>query len=123
MKQTVERVAYPFTFIFKREDGEWSALACEVDVASCGSSVDEARDGLKEAVELYLAYMIENGLRDQVERRVPSADLAEFCQGEHQVEHYALIVDIIQRPAIHPSAMEFVHYGLNPIDCRYALAL
>jgi predicted RNase H-like HicB family nuclease len=120
--ETAERVVYPFTFLLKRGDNEWSALACEVDVASCGSSIDEAREGLKEAVELYLSYMIEHGLRDEVARSVPPKDLAEFCQGEHTVEYHALIVDIVARPAVHLTRMEFVRSELAPADCRYALA-
>lgn len=122
MGQTAERVVYPFTFIFRREDNEWSALACEVDVASCGSNIDEARDGLKEAVELYLSYMIEHGLRDQVARPVPSDDLAEFCQDECKIEYHALIVDIVTHPVVRLVGMEFVRSELAPANCRYALA-
>jgi predicted RNase H-like HicB family nuclease len=120
--QTAERVVYPFTFVFKQEDGQWAALACEVDVASCGSTLEEARDGLKEAVGLYLAYMIEHGLRDQVARPVSREGLTEFCQGEHTVEYHAAIVDIISRPVVRLSSTQFVRSELAPADCRYALA-
>ncbi len=122
MGQTAERVVYSFTFVFKQEDDAWSALACEVDVASCGSSIEEAREGLKEAIELYLSYMIEHGLREQVERSVPHDDLAEFCQGEYTVEYHAAIADIIARPTIHLTGTEFVRSELSSADCRYAIA-
>lgn len=122
MGKRAERVLYPFTFIFKQEDTEWSALACEVDVASCGSSLDEAREGLKEAVELYLSYMIEHGLRDDVARPVPDDDLAELCQGKHIVEYHAAIVEIMTFPALHLVGTEFLRSELTPADCHYALA-
>ena len=121
MGQTAERALYPFTFIFTHEDSGWCALACEVDVASCGGNIDEAREGLKEAVGLYLSYMIEHGLRDEVARPVPHSDLAELCQGEHVIEYHAAIVEIITRPAIHIGT-EFLRSELTPADCRYALA-
>lgn len=122
MGQKAERVVYPFTFVFAREGTEWSALACEVDVASCGGSIDEAREGLKEAVGLYVSYMIENGLRDELARPVSKEELAELCRGEHEVEYHAMIVDILPRPAPQPVSMEFVRSGLTPADCRYELA-
>jgi len=122
MGQTAERLAYPFTFLFRREGKQWSALACEVDVASCGDTLEEAREGLKEAVELYISYMLENGLRDKVARPVPREDLAEFCSGKHEVEYYAMIVDLVPRPAPHLLEMQFVRSELAPADCRYALA-
>ena len=117
MGQTAERALYPFTFIFKQEDTEWCALACEVDVASCGSSLDEAREGLKEAVELYLSYMIEHGLRDEVARPVPQDALAELCQGKHIVEYHAAIAEIITRPALRLITTEFLRSELTPADC------
>jgi predicted RNase H-like HicB family nuclease len=119
--QTTERVVYPFTFVFTQEDGEWSALACEVDVASCGSSLDEARKGLEEAIELYLGYMIGHGLSSEIERPVPRDDLVELWQGNPTIERHALIVDIITYPVVQLSAMEFVRSALTPADCRPAL--
>ena len=41
------------TAIFTREDGEFVALCPEIDVASQGASVEEAKSNLKEAVELF----------------------------------------------------------------------
>jgi predicted RNase H-like HicB family nuclease len=117
-----ERAVYPFTFVFKQEGEQWAALACEVDVASCGSTLDEAREGLQEAVELYVTYLLEHDLRDQVARPVPAEVLAEFCQGGHRTEYHSLIVDIVTRPAAHLKRMEFVPSQLEPADCRHLLA-
>ncbi len=41
------------TAIIEKEDNGYVALCPEVDVASQGNSVDEARDNLKEALELF----------------------------------------------------------------------
>lgn len=41
------------TAIIEREDTGYVALCPEVDVASQGNSVDEARKNLKEALELF----------------------------------------------------------------------
>lgn len=43
-----------FTAIIEREDGGYAAICPELDVASQGQSVSEARANLKEAVELFL---------------------------------------------------------------------
>ena len=43
-----------FTAIIKREDDGFVALCPEVDVASQGNSVEEARSNLQEAIELLL---------------------------------------------------------------------
>jgi predicted RNase H-like HicB family nuclease len=119
--QTPERVLYPFTFIFKQEDSAWCALACEVNVASCGNTPDDAREGLKEAVELYLSYMIEHGRRDEIARPTPKEDLAEICQGDYVVEYYAALVDITTQPVFHLGT-EFLRSELTPANCDLALA-
>jgi predicted RNase H-like HicB family nuclease len=43
-----------FTAIIQREDDGFVALCPEVDVASQGNSVEEARSNLQEAIELLL---------------------------------------------------------------------
>ena len=41
------------TAIIEREEDGYVALCPELDIASQGASVDEARDNLKEALELF----------------------------------------------------------------------
>ena len=41
------------TAIIEKEDGGYVALCPEVDVASQGETIDEARNNLKEALELF----------------------------------------------------------------------
>lgn len=45
---------HQLTAIIEREDDGYVALCAELDVASQGSSVEEARRNLAEAVELFL---------------------------------------------------------------------
>ncbi len=43
-----------FTALVQREGDGWVALCPELDVASQGESIEEARANLREAVELFL---------------------------------------------------------------------
>jgi predicted RNase H-like HicB family nuclease len=43
-----------FTAIIEREDDIYVALCPELDIASQGETVEEARDNLVEAIELFL---------------------------------------------------------------------
>jgi predicted RNase H-like HicB family nuclease len=43
-----------FTAIIEKEDNMYVALCPELDIASQGNSVEEARTNLKEAIELFL---------------------------------------------------------------------
>ena len=54
------------TAIIEREGDGYVALCPELDVASQGDSVDEARDNLKEALELFF----ETASPTEVERRL-----------------------------------------------------
>lgn len=54
------------TAIIEREDNAYVALCPEVDVASQGATVDEARTNLKEALELFF----EHASAEEVHRRL-----------------------------------------------------
>ena len=54
------------TAIIEREDDGYVALCPELDVASQGASVSEARDNLKEALELFY----ETASSDEIQRRL-----------------------------------------------------
>jgi predicted RNase H-like HicB family nuclease len=47
-------ISHDFTAIFNCEGDLWTALCPELDVASQGSTIDEAEANLKEAVEGFL---------------------------------------------------------------------
>lgn len=56
------------TAVIEREDDGYVALCPEIDVASQGGTVDEARANLREAVELFL----EAASADELAGRLPS---------------------------------------------------
>ncbi len=68
-----------FTAIIEREDDGFVALCPELDVASQGETIEEARRNLQEAVELFL------------ETADPS-EVEERLQSEVYVTHFALAV-------------------------------
>ena len=55
-----------FTAIIEREDDDYVALCPELDIASQGESVAEARNNLKEAIELFL----ETASTDEIQSRL-----------------------------------------------------
>ena len=56
------------TAIIEREGDDYAALCPELDIASQGTSVSEARDNLKEAVEMFY----EAASADEIQRRLYS---------------------------------------------------
>jgi predicted RNase H-like HicB family nuclease len=68
-----------FTAIIEREDDGFVALCPELDVASQGETIEEARRNLQEAVELFL------------EVADPS-EIADRLHSEVYVTHFALSV-------------------------------
>ena len=63
-------MARQLTAIIEREDGGYVALCPELDIASQGTTVAEARENLKEALELFFetaaATEIEHRLHEEV---------------------------------------------------------
>jgi len=57
-----------FTALVQREGDGWVALCPELDVASQGETIEEARANLREAVELFL----ETASSAEVEQRLHS---------------------------------------------------
>jgi len=55
-----------FTAIIEREDDTYVALCPELDIASQGESVSEARNNLREAIELFL----ESASPDEIKSRL-----------------------------------------------------
>jgi len=59
-----------FTAVIEREDDMYVAISPELDIASQGSTVEEARDNLIEAIELFLEVAdpseIEGRLRNEI---------------------------------------------------------
>ena len=57
-----------FTAIIEKEDDEFVALCPELDIASQGESVEEAKSNLQEAIELFL----EHASAEEVSNRLKS---------------------------------------------------
>ena len=66
------------TGIIKKEGRQYSALCLELDVASCGDMQEEAMKALRDAVETYLQYMVEERREDEIYRPVPLETLKGF---------------------------------------------
>jgi len=67
-----------FTCLVKKEGAQYASLCIELDIASCGTTKKEAVDGLKNAIETYLEYMISVNREDEIYRPVPMNELKDF---------------------------------------------
>ncbi|MBC8234079.1 type II toxin-antitoxin system HicB family antitoxin [bacterium] len=70
------------TCIVKPEENQFSALCLELDVASCGDTEEEAIDSLKDAIETYVVYMLEEGRERELFRPVSLTALRDFLTEE-----------------------------------------
>lgn len=59
-----------FTAIIEREDDGFVALCPEVDVASQGDTIEEARQNLREAVELFLEKADPSEIEDRLHSEI-----------------------------------------------------
>lgn len=66
----VKTVQRQFTAIIEREEDGYVALCAEIDVASQGETVEEARKNLIEAVELFLEHASPQEVRDRLNSEV-----------------------------------------------------
>lgn len=57
-----------FTAIIEKEDDMYVSLCPELDIASQGKSIEEARENLKEAIELFL----ESASPSEIQERIHS---------------------------------------------------
>jgi predicted RNase H-like HicB family nuclease len=78
--------------IIKEEEGGFSSLCIDLDVASQGETVEEAKQMLAEAVEGYLEVSIENSL--SILRKVPDSDNPEFTDPENIVERFKIKTEL-----------------------------
>lgn len=79
-----------YTCLVKREGNQYASLCVELDVASCGPTKRAAVNGLKDAIEAYLDYMIAEGREDEIYRPVPMQELRTFLFPENMTEERAL---------------------------------
>jgi len=74
------------TCLIKKEGSQYSSLCLELDSASCGDTKEEAMNSLKDAIDTYIQYMIEENRQDEIYRPVPLEDLREFLVGEIETD-------------------------------------
>ena len=69
--------------LIEKENGLYSALCLELDVASQGKNVEEAKKNLQEAVEVYLEDVLESKEEnDFLPRPAPRAEWIKFFKAE-----------------------------------------
>ncbi len=83
---------FTFVGVILKEDESYSSLCLELDVASQGATVQEAKDALIEAATLYLESAIESNLPYM--RPVPQEEDPRRVSPEQVVEIFPLKVDI-----------------------------
>ena len=57
---------HQFTAIIEREDSMYVALCPELDIASQGETVEEARKNLKEAIELFFEEASQQEIKERL---------------------------------------------------------
>ena len=83
---------FVFTGLIWKEDREYSSLCPELDVASQGTTKEEARDKLLEAATLHLEGSFEDGL--PYLRPVPAVDDPRNSLPAEEVEVFKFRVDV-----------------------------
>jgi predicted RNase H-like HicB family nuclease len=72
-----------FHILIEKEDNLYSALCLELDVASQGETIKEARRNIREAIELYLESIVEAGEeKDFVPRPAPIEEWLKYFEVE-----------------------------------------
>jgi len=121
-----ERVAVPLTFLLKQEGSQWVSLSPEITVSSLGRTVDEARQGLKDAIETYVSYMISEGRVDEIGRQMPESEVKDFLAdppGQWSAEEHVLLISFrrVDARSELPSHVSFVR-SLLPAHATRSLA-
>ena len=69
--------------LIEKENGLYSAVCLELDVASQGKTIQEAKKNLQEAVELYLEDVLESKEeKDFIPRPAPRSEWIKFFKAE-----------------------------------------
>lgn len=69
--------------LIEKENGMFSALCLELDVASQGASIDEAKKNIREAIELYLDDVLETGEEKEfIPRPAPVEEWLKYFEVE-----------------------------------------
>ena len=66
----------PLTCLLKKEGSQYASLCVELDIASCGKNKKEALEGLRDAAEAYLEYIVVVVPRNK--RSIPQGTLSSI---------------------------------------------
>lgn len=55
-----------FTAVIEKDDNMYVALCPELDIASQGNSLEEAKSNLKEAIEIFFEYASESEIKNRL---------------------------------------------------------
>lgn len=83
---------FVFNSIIIQEESSYTSLCLDLDVASQGQTVEQAREALVEAVTLYLEAALEHNLPWL--RPVPPAEDPRFTDPDHVVAVFPLKVSV-----------------------------
>lgn len=78
----MKRRALNLTAILKKEGNQYTALCLELDVSSFGGTPERAIKALRDAIETYVEYILEQNREREILRPVPVDALRQFLMGE-----------------------------------------
>lgn len=93
-----------------REDGDWVALALEMDLRGHGKSFEEALDDLSESVSMQISFAHSKGQPDMIWRPAEPIYFQLFSQVRNQLLHEAF-----QRPRTDDYAVGGLPLPPNPL--------
>lgn len=88
----MEKDGFVFTSIILQEEAGYTSLCLDLDLASQGETIQQAREALLEAVTLYLETALANNLPWL--RPVPPSEDPRFVDPEHIVAEFPLKVSV-----------------------------
>jgi predicted RNase H-like HicB family nuclease len=95
MDRAMNRNGFVFNSLILQEESGYTSLCLDLDVASQGETIQEAKEALLEAVTLYLETALENNLPWL--RPVPLSQDPRFVEPEHVIDEFPLSVSISVR--------------------------
>lgn len=95
MGQTAERIPksfiLKFNVLFKQEADEWTALCVDYDIASCGSTQEDAFESLLGLVDMYVQDCISECEFPIPTRKVSCEVIEEFISPPHEGVDLSLV--------------------------------
>lgn len=84
-----------YTVLFRKDGKFYVALCLELNVASQGETLEEAKQNIKEAINEYISYMRENDLLDEIQPAPFEVLRAFLSEGIEDAESVSVEVSAI----------------------------